>query len=509
MNIVQLIVDQLLSAGWGKLSGLLGVREEKVEAAVGAAVPALLSGLSHLASTGDGAQKLTSALRKFDASSLTNLANMISGNPDAVAEQGTSMLNSLFSGNVLSALLGSVGRFVGLGDSAVNNLFGYITPLVLGAVAKHFIGKPINAQGLTDFFASQKSHITNALPTGLSLADAPRTTAGSPAARPGTETRRAEYEEAGTAARPAYETGRRDYPSPPEPVSSPWKWLLPLLVLAALPLLWYLSRPRSTPAPEVATPRPAPQVAEPRVATPQVAEPRPAAPEDAKPRELVPDLATVTRDVTSDFSWLTDTLNSVKDPASAEAALPRLTELSHKFEGMKTLVNRLPNSARTTVTELIQSNMSKIRDQFARVLMIPGVTDKLRPALEGLGTQVASLAGLPANQYALPSVEVTQLGSQLSELVSSLTETITGIHDKGSAEAALPKLRQLNERLDAIKVAWEKMPETGKSAIRSTLRTAMPSVKTHVNDVMRLAGVSATVRQVIDPIMTKLDQLAS
>ena len=54
MNLVQTITDQALSGGFGKLTSLLGGNEAKTQSAVGAAVPALLSGFSSLASTGEG-----------------------------------------------------------------------------------------------------------------------------------------------------------------------------------------------------------------------------------------------------------------------------------------------------------------------------------------------------------------------------------------------------------------------------------------------------------------------
>ena len=113
MNLVQLIKDQLLGAGLGKLSALLGESEAKTESAVGAAVPALLAGLSSLASSHEGAQKLTSALGKFDAGSLSNLGNMLSGQAGAVAGRGGSLLGSLFGGNVLSGITNALSRFAG------------------------------------------------------------------------------------------------------------------------------------------------------------------------------------------------------------------------------------------------------------------------------------------------------------------------------------------------------------------------------------------------------------
>src|SRR5262249_31138808 len=163
------------------------------------------------------------------------------------------------------------------------------------------------AQGLTDLFTSQQGNIAKALPSGLSLTDipglAPATYGTSRLAESPTY---GQTKEAGSA--------------------FPW-WILPLALLAlvgGLYLIWNLTRP-SVPA--------------------------------------VPDVAAVTKDLTGNFASLTETVNGIKDAASAEKALPRLTELAGKLEGMKTLVDKLPDAGKTKVVELIKSSMGTLGDQ--------------------------------------------------------------------------------------------------------------------------------------------------
>ena len=65
MNIVDVIKSQLSGEVLAKLSSLVGENEDKTKAAVGAAVPGLLSVLSSLATSG-GADTLINALKQVD-----------------------------------------------------------------------------------------------------------------------------------------------------------------------------------------------------------------------------------------------------------------------------------------------------------------------------------------------------------------------------------------------------------------------------------------------------------
>ncbi len=448
MNIVQLILDLLSGNGFGKLAGLLGESETKTRSAAQAAVPALLGALSKLASSGDGAQKVISALRHVDPEVVANPGSVFADSAETVAEKGGSILGSLFSGNTISAIVNALSRLAGTSSGSTKSLLSYLAPLILGMIAKQFAGRSITPQGLTDLFTSQQNNITNALPSGLSPSDIP----GLAPAPHGT----------------SRSAGSPTYGQTKESRSAfPW-WILPLALLAlvgGLYLLWNLTRP-SVPT--------------------------------------VPDVTTVTKDLTGNFTALTETLNGIKDAASAEKALPRLTELAGKLEGMKALVDKLPDAGKAKVVELLKSNMGTLGDQFSRVLMLPGVTDKLRPALEGIVTKVASLGGLPAGQFALPSVEVTRLGSEVSDALSSLTKSLTGVKDAASAEAALPELSKINAQLDTTKSAWDKLPESGRATIGSVLKSALASLRALVEKVLAFAGVDEKIGQVVKQIMAKL-----
>jgi hypothetical protein len=173
MNLVEYIKDQLPPGLSDPLASLLGVGEGTVKSAMGAAVPALLSALSGAVSTGSGAQKVASALGQLGGVSMDNLAEKLANQPGSLLEQGAGLLSSLFGNSTVSSIVNALARFASIAPGPAQKLLGYLTPMVLGAIASRFAGKPVTTQALSSLFAEQKANITNALPRGLSLADVP------------------------------------------------------------------------------------------------------------------------------------------------------------------------------------------------------------------------------------------------------------------------------------------------------------------------------------------------
>jgi hypothetical protein len=271
------------------------------------------------------------------------------------------------------------------------------------------------------------------------------------------------------------------------PTSSAWTWLLPLAGLAALALLAYAFWPRAKrDAQDVAALPDASQ-------TPHVVAKVP-----------IPDVAGLTSDLTDSFSSLTRTLTGITDAASATAALPKLTELTSKLGGMQAMTDQLPEAGRATITALVKASLGKLGDQFSRVLMIPGLSDKVRPVLEALVGKATTLVGLPASQVALPSVEASKVGGDLSGILGSLTETLSSVKDEASADAALSKLRDVGAQLEDAKGAFDELPATAKTSIGSVLKASLSNLKSLVNKVLALPVVGDTLKPVVEPIMNQL-----
>jgi hypothetical protein len=187
--------------------------------------------------------------------------------------------------------------------------------------------------------------------------------------------------------------------------------------------------------------------------------------------------------------------------ASAEKALPALTEINAKLDGMRDLMDKLPADGKAKVTEVIKANLGKLEDQFAKLMWIPGVADQIKPVVNQVLGKMASLGGLPAPQF-------PQLSGDLAGMVSSLTETLTGIKDSASAEAALPKLQDIDSKLDAAKSTMERMSDTAQATIGSLVKAALANLRGVVDRVIAIPGVGDKVKPVVEAIMGKLTNLA-
>jgi hypothetical protein len=444
MNLVETIKNQLFSDGHlFRLSSLIGATENATKSAVGAAVPSLLTALSHVTSSGgSGAQNLVSALGDLDSGAMSKAAHMLSGHAESVLEQGNGLLSSLFSGSTVSGIVNAISKFSGIGGAAVQKLLGYLMPMVLGAIAGRFAGKAASAQALTSMLADQNASIANALPSGFSLKDVPGLAS------------------VGSAARGAVEAA-------PSAASSLLKWALPVAALAAIAFVawWFFHQPGQPPPLNVPA----------------------------------PDVSRLTTDLTGDFKSLTDTFADIKDAASAGAAVPKLTEINRRLDELKAMAEKLPAAERGKITELIKPSLAKLEEQFAKLQWIPGVSD-IQPTVDGVMDKLASLGGLPAPQ--LP-----QVNGELAGAFSSLTDSLKGIKDAATAEAALPELTKINGKLDHAKASMDKLPTEGKATIISLLKPALVNLKELTDKVLAMAGVSEKIKPVIDGITGKLSAL--
>ncbi|MGD0043955.1 MAG: DUF937 domain-containing protein, partial [Isosphaeraceae bacterium] len=330
MNIVDVIKSQLSGEVLAKLSSLVGESEDKTKAAVGAAVPGLLSVLASLATSG-GADKLINALKQVDTGTGGGFGDVLSGQAGQVAEKGGSLLNILLGSSALPGIISILSKFTGVPAGPLKTLLSYLAPLILATIAKQFSGKPLTSSALSSFFAEQKSNINAALPPGLSLANIPGFTTATTAPRPV------------ASAAPAESSGLPG-------------WLLPLVALGLLgALAWYffgnqpaeLKPVAETPLVKEEAPKPVPVL--PKVELP-----------------AVPDPTKIGTDLTSIFTSLTDILGGVKDVPTAETAAPKLTDLTPKLDGLKTLWDKLPDAAKSSISKIAVDHLGKLKELVAK-----------------------------------------------------------------------------------------------------------------------------------------------
>ena len=394
MNIVDLVKDQLTSQVLGSLGSLAGTNEAQTKAASAAAVPALLGGLAKLAGNAQGAGQLASALGGLDLGMLGNLAGVLGGaNSSKVSNLGGGLLGTLFGNTATSAIVETLASFLGIKGGVARSLLSYLAPVVLGTVAKQLTssGKAIDASGIQSLFADQGRNIQSAMPAGLSLGDF------------GSIAKAVSGATSGGASHSSHAShGQQE--SSGFPSWLPWL-ALPLIALGAF---WFMTKDKGAkPVDKGAT------VTNPTDMMKKMAEGQKkgeAIAEKAaeKGAEAVKattdavsaavekatdaiDLTAFGGDVTGLFGKLTDSFKGITDVPTAEAAVPGLKDLAGILEGYKATADKLPEAGKTTVKEMVGTNLGILQPIIDTVLAIPGVGDILRPIVEPMLKTLSAL----------------------------------------------------------------------------------------------------------------------
>jgi len=363
-NLISLVMQFLTPDMVGRIASVLGLDRNKVQTAVNAIVPALLAAFGNTAAQPGGAQKLVDAARQ-QSGTLGAFANMLgSGGQSSFIEKGTQLLSSLLGGRDQNLLAQAVAKFAGVGQGGAGSLLGMLAPVVMGSIGQQQ-GQSLDARGITGLLASQKDSIAAALPAGFGnllggtgLLDAvggavrSATAAGSEAARVAASTAQA-----------VGDTGRRAAGAAASTSLNWLYWLIPIAAIAAL-LFYLFARP-----------------------TEQVAQQGVPAVQGLTVGEL-----DIGKQVSDSITSLRSTLGGITDTASAQAALPKLQEITAQIDKVDGLIGRLSGDQRRLLAGFVNPLMPTLTQLFDKVLAIPGVAAVLKPTIDALRTKLAALA---------------------------------------------------------------------------------------------------------------------
>jgi len=367
MNIVDLISSQLSSGDvLGKLGGLIGANESQTRTATNAAVPALLNVFAKMASSNSGADQLAKAMGGLDLSTLGNLAGMLGGSQaSGLGSLGGNLLGSLLGGGSnLTSLVGVIAQFAGMQPGIMKTLLTYLAPIVLGTIAKQFSGKP-DAASVSRLFSEQSANIRGSLPKGLSLGDF-ASAAVSAASRGSEPSRGHSHQEPAGSGLPG--------------------WLLPLLLLGAVGLGWYLwqeSQKKAQQPQAVAVREDIKKSGPVTVDRTEVIE-----------REGKKIVDTVAETISIDpkfleagkvagtlFTDLSKILGGVTNEESAKAALPQLEKLAPMLTTLEEETGKLPADEKPVFAKVIADNVGLLAKIIDKVMALPGVKDLLGPVV--------------------------------------------------------------------------------------------------------------------------------
>jgi hypothetical protein len=146
--------------GLNQIASVLGESPAKAQAALGAALPALVGGLADHASTSDGANQLLDVIRRnnFESSQYADVAKTVAS-PDAIMKLtnvGRPLLDSIFGGRS-SSVAEWVSSFAGVNRSSATSLLSIVLPMVLGFISRRVSAAGGGASSLMELLAGQRA----------------------------------------------------------------------------------------------------------------------------------------------------------------------------------------------------------------------------------------------------------------------------------------------------------------------------------------------------------------
>src|SRR5262252_4908325 len=129
MNLPEMLTKHLTtSETLNSISSALGLGRDETSKAVTAAVPTLLAAFTQMASSNQGAQQLANAAFQQQTGLLDNVGGSVSSKGTQLAQQGSTLLNSLLGGSQLSALASTLSRFIGISEGTISKILGMLSP---------------------------------------------------------------------------------------------------------------------------------------------------------------------------------------------------------------------------------------------------------------------------------------------------------------------------------------------------------------------------------------------
>lgn len=206
----------------GRLGGAVGASPDTASRAAGAGLPALVSGLRDVVRTEGGASRIVDVIRakRYDDPGALSRMESMTRDPRsaaALAPEGQGVLRSIFGARV-DDLVSGLGQSTGVDRSAMGGMLALLAPMVLGVIGKRAREDHLDGRGIATLLESERS-VAPGEPLGTTVSSA----GGAHVFE------RPERRAAATA--PA----RASHARP--------KWLVPLLLLAALAIaLFFLFR---------------------------------------------------------------------------------------------------------------------------------------------------------------------------------------------------------------------------------------------------------------------------
>jgi len=166
-SIVESLLGQLSGPALQSIAKQLGVSPAMAQAAIAAALPLLIKGLSHNVGQTGGASSLLSALdRNHDGSVLDDVMGFVAGGHEGAG--GAAILGHLFGGSQ-NAVAQGLGQSTGLDDAAAAKLLAMLAPLVLGQLGRAKQSAGLDAAGIAGALMGEQQSLHEQAPSAMDM----------------------------------------------------------------------------------------------------------------------------------------------------------------------------------------------------------------------------------------------------------------------------------------------------------------------------------------------------
>ena len=121
-------------------------------------------------------------------------------------------------------------------------------------------------------------------------------------------------------------------------------------------------------------------------------------------------------------------------------------------------------------------------------------------------TTPPATVGEPAQNLVVDDVN---LGQEVTSVFENATAALSDVTDAASAEAALPKLNEIDANLDRLGGLAGRLPAEGKSALAALINGALPELEALIARVSDIPGVGDIIRPAANGLVQKLKAMAA
>jgi hypothetical protein len=100
--------------------------------------------------------------------------------------------------------------------------------------------------------------------------------------------------------------------------------------------------------------------------------------------------------------------------------------------------------------------------------------------------------------------DATAVSSAVTALFDNAGKTLADVTDAATAQAAVPKLQEMDKEIDSLTSTIGKLPAEAQTAVKSLISTSLKTMQEQADKVLGIAGVGDILKPIIEGIVKKI-----